>query len=29
MRLVEQGGAFTFWIEGSEDIYPADDSKPM
>jgi hypothetical protein len=29
MRLAEQGGAFTFWIEDSEDIYPADDSKLM
>jgi hypothetical protein len=28
MRLVEEGGAFDFWLEGGEEIYSAEDGKP-
>jgi hypothetical protein len=29
MRLAEQGGAFDFWEEEGEDIYSAEDGKPV
>jgi hypothetical protein len=29
MRLVEQGGAFDFWLEDGEDIYSAQDGEPV
>lgn len=29
MRLVEQGGAFDFWMEAGEDIYTAKDGEPV
>jgi len=29
MRLIEQGGAFDFWKEDGEDIYSAEDGKPV
>jgi hypothetical protein len=29
MRLAEQGGAFDFWREASEDIYSAEDGEPV
>ena len=29
MRLIEQGGAFDFWMEPGEDIYSAQDGEPV
>jgi hypothetical protein len=29
MCLVEQGGAFDFWMEAGEDIYAVEDGEPM
>jgi hypothetical protein len=29
MRLVEQSGAFDFWMEDGEDIYSAGDGEPV
>jgi hypothetical protein len=29
MRLVEQGGAFDFWMEDGENIYSAEDGEPV
>ena len=29
MRLVEQGGAFDFWLEDGEDIYSVEDGEPV
>jgi hypothetical protein len=29
MRLVEQSGAFNFWMESGENIYSAEDGKPV
>jgi hypothetical protein len=29
MRLVEQGGAFDFWLEDGEDIYSVQDDEPV
>lgn len=29
MRLVEQGGAFDFWLDPDEDIYSAEDGEPV
>ncbi len=28
MRLVEQGGAFDFWMDEREDVYSAQDGEP-
>ncbi len=29
MRLVEQGGAFDFWMDEREDVYSAQDGEPV
>ena len=29
MRLMEQGGSFDFWLEAGEEIYCAEDGKPV
>lgn len=29
MRLVEEGGAFDFWMEAGEDIYAVEDGEPV